>query len=198
MPFNILFVCKSIYLRTTVHKVFFYAQHTIFLFLIYSFKSWAHWRADVRYSILRFYMRGVSSSSAAVTHTCLCLPLQAVKETRRQQGQEEQAGVAEVHGVSSPREGRADIHRRSAAQPVSGATSWPPHPLLPKAAPVCPAVRWGIDCQQIWELITCSLFVPPLLFAGSRMLFLKFLRRRLSGFSRLRPNWWACTWRRYR
>lgn len=51
MPVNILFVCKSIYLRTTVHKVFFYTQHTIFLFLIYSFKSWAHWRADVRYSI---------------------------------------------------------------------------------------------------------------------------------------------------
>lgn len=72
-----------------------------------------------------YYISFFRWSSAGLTHTCLCLPLQAVKETRRQQGQEEQAGVAEVHGVSSPREGRADIHRRTAAQPVSVATSWP-------------------------------------------------------------------------
>lgn len=51
---------------------------------------------------------------------------QVVEETGRHKGQEEQAGVHEVHGVSPPWEGRPDRHRGTAAQPVSLTLWWSP------------------------------------------------------------------------
>jgi len=47
------------------------------------------------------------------------LSTQAVKETKRQQGEEEQTGVHEIHRLSPAREGCADRDRRSADESVS-------------------------------------------------------------------------------